>query len=208
MRLQRFAPSGSRFAIHALQKPADGQGHQLHQRGERRAGSHRGLGQPAFFHDERRALRRRDGNVVRQSAGRGSRWRCLPPRQHVGHGASRRRSVRGRRRPGLQVFHRAFGQRRCAGGDADARAVSRLGSRSDRLGTLGLRAFTGQRPVGGIQDRHRCGRCLRHSKRRPRSGSAGGHPISLAVPADPAAAAALGAGDRARDARKACGCRH
>ncbi len=68
-------------------------------------------------------LRRRRGRLVRQGAGPGSRDRRAAARQHVRREPARRDAAAGRRRPGLQVLHRARRQRAIAGRARDPGAL-------------------------------------------------------------------------------------
>ena len=137
-------------------------------RRQRGPGRHRGVGQPAGQPGAAEPARRRHRHVVRQGAGRGPLRRRVPARQPARGRPQRRRDLRGRRRPAVEVVHAARRQRGRAvrRGHADARPRHPPGGARPRPPRL--RAVPLHRLLDRPQDRHRGRRRVRLGRRRDR----------------------------------------
>ena len=155
-------------------------------RRQRGPGRHRGVGQPAGQPGPAEQARRRHRHVVRQGAGRGPQRRRVPARQPARGRPERRRALRGRRRPGVQVLHAARRQRGrdVRRGHAGARPRHLPGGARPRPARL--RAVPVQRLLGRPEDRHRGRRRVRLGRRRGRPDR---RPVPRAVLRRPAVAA-------------------
>ena len=135
--------------------------------------------------------RRRRRRLVRQGPRPRPRHRRPAARQHVRRQPARRDAAPGRRRPGLQVLHRARGQRAVAGRARDPGAVPAQRPRDRHDGHARCGAVAGLGLRGRAEDRRRRGRRRldgRRQRRRRRHrhsrSSVGGKTVRLPAAAD------------------------